>query len=130
MEDINKKAQDDEVNKAEEEIGEEPRKFISCPKIKKSKTMETQIIPKRLEIGMRVNAVCMGKNVGKYVVFKFGYDSRKIRPVAKLRLLGGEPDKVAIITERAVNEDGSVKLLKRCEGHEIQCTEYFVENEK
>ena len=29
-----------------------------------------------------------------------------------------------------VNEDGSVKLLKRCEGHEIQCTEYFVENEK
>lgn len=92
--------------------------------------MKTQMIPKRLEIGMRVNAVCMGKNVGKYIVFKFGYDRRKIRPVAKLRLLGGEPDKVAIITERAVNEDGSVKLLKRCEGHEIQCTEYFVENEK
>ena len=92
--------------------------------------MKTQMIPKRLEIGMRVNAVCMGKNVGKYVVFKFGYDRRKIRPVAKLRLLGGEPDKVATNTERAVNEDGSVKLLKHCEGHEIQCTEYFVENEK
>ena len=110
MEDINKKAQDDELNKAEEEIGERPRKFIPVPKVKKEKNNETQMIPKRLEIGMRVNAVCMGKNVGKYVVFKFGYDSRKIRPVAKLRLLGGEPDKVAIITERAVNEDGSVKL--------------------
>ena len=35
MEDINKKAQDDELNKAEEEIGEKPRKFISVPKIKK-----------------------------------------------------------------------------------------------
>lgn len=35
MEDINKKAQDDELNKAEEEIGERPRKFISVPKIKK-----------------------------------------------------------------------------------------------
>ena len=40
MEDINKKAQDDELNKAEEEIGERPRKFIPVPKVKKEKNNE------------------------------------------------------------------------------------------
>lgn len=40
MEDINKKAQDDELNKAEEEIGERPRKLIPVPKVKKSKNNE------------------------------------------------------------------------------------------
>ena len=89
--------------------------------------METQMKLKRLEIGMRVNAVCMGKNVGKYVVVKFGYNS-KLVPVAKLKVLGGNGD-IAIITERAINDDGSVKLLCRKMGNEIQCTEYFVDYE-
>ena len=40
MEDINKKAQDDELNKAEEEISERPRKFIPVPKIKKEQNNE------------------------------------------------------------------------------------------
>ena len=40
MEDINKKAQDDELNKAEEEIGAKPRKFIPLTKIKKEKNNE------------------------------------------------------------------------------------------
>lgn len=37
MEDIQNKAQDDELNKAEEEIQETPRKFIKVPKVKKDK---------------------------------------------------------------------------------------------
>ena len=34
MEDINRKAQDDELNKAEEEIGQSPRKYVPVPKRK------------------------------------------------------------------------------------------------
>lgn len=34
MEDINKKANEDELNKAHEEIGKTPRKFIPVPKSK------------------------------------------------------------------------------------------------
>lgn len=34
MEDINKKANEDELNKAHEEIGKTPRKFIPVPKTK------------------------------------------------------------------------------------------------
>ena len=34
MEDINKKANEDELNKAHEEIGKTPRKFITVPKSK------------------------------------------------------------------------------------------------
>lgn len=37
MEDINKKANEDELNKAHEEIGKTPRKFIPVPKTKKDK---------------------------------------------------------------------------------------------
>ena len=40
MEDINKKAQDDELNKAEEEIGERPTKFIPVPNVKKEQNNE------------------------------------------------------------------------------------------
>lgn len=34
MEDINKKAQDDELNKAKEEIGQAPRKYVPVHKHK------------------------------------------------------------------------------------------------
>lgn len=37
MEDIKKKAQDDELNKSKEEFGKTPRKFIPVPKVKKDK---------------------------------------------------------------------------------------------
>ena len=37
MEDINNKAFDDELNKAEEEISESPRKKIPVPKVNKDK---------------------------------------------------------------------------------------------
>jgi hypothetical protein len=36
MENIKKKAHDDELNKSEEDIGQIPRKFIPVPKIKKT----------------------------------------------------------------------------------------------
>jgi hypothetical protein len=35
MEDIGKKAHDDEFNKGKEDIGKEPRKFIPVPKVDK-----------------------------------------------------------------------------------------------
>ena len=35
MEDIQKKAFDDELNKSNEEIGQAPKKFVSVPKRKK-----------------------------------------------------------------------------------------------
>lgn len=35
MEDINKKALDDELNKGNEEIGNAPRKYVPVPKTKK-----------------------------------------------------------------------------------------------
>ena len=35
MEDINKKAKDDELNKAHEELSETPRRFISVPRKEK-----------------------------------------------------------------------------------------------
>ena len=41
MEDINKKAQDDELNKAEEEIGHTPRKYVTVPKCKSNSEDET-----------------------------------------------------------------------------------------
>lgn len=37
MEDINEKAQQDELNKAEQSIESSPKKFISVPKTKKKK---------------------------------------------------------------------------------------------
>lgn len=40
MEDINKKANEDELNKAHEEIGKTPRKFIPVPKSKNQTKME------------------------------------------------------------------------------------------
>lgn len=40
MEDINNKAFDDELNKAEEEISESPRKKIPVPKVNKDKKEE------------------------------------------------------------------------------------------
>lgn len=41
MEDINKKAQDDELNKAEEEIGHTPRKYVPVPKCKSNSEDKT-----------------------------------------------------------------------------------------
>lgn len=41
MEDINKKAQDDELNKAKEEIGQAPRKYVTVPKRKSNSKDET-----------------------------------------------------------------------------------------
>lgn len=41
MEDINKKAQDDELNKSEEEIGQAPRKYAPVPKRKSNSKNET-----------------------------------------------------------------------------------------
>lgn len=41
MEDINKKAQDDELNKAEEEIGHTPRKYVQVPKCKSNSEDKT-----------------------------------------------------------------------------------------
>ena len=41
MEDINKKAQDDELNKAEEEIGHNSRKYVPVPKCKSNSKDET-----------------------------------------------------------------------------------------
>ena len=40
MEDINKKANEDELNKAHEEIEKNPRKFIPVPKVKKEQNNE------------------------------------------------------------------------------------------
>lgn len=40
MEEINKKAMYDELNKAHEEIGRAPKKYIPVPKIKKNKKDE------------------------------------------------------------------------------------------
>lgn len=37
MEDIGKKAHDDEFNKGKEDIGKAPRKFIPVPKVKPEK---------------------------------------------------------------------------------------------
>ncbi len=42
MEDINKKANEDELNKAYEEIGKTPRKFIPVPKSKNQNEDEEQ----------------------------------------------------------------------------------------
>lgn len=46
MEDINKKANEDELNKAHEEIGKTPRKFIPVPKSKNQTKMETDHLDK------------------------------------------------------------------------------------
>ena len=43
MEDINKKANEDELNKAHEEIGKTPRKFIPVPKSKNQNSQKIDI---------------------------------------------------------------------------------------
>lgn len=42
MEDIQEKAHNDELNKAEQEIGKAPRKFIPVPKVKKGKSKKNE----------------------------------------------------------------------------------------
>lgn len=51
MEDINKKANEDELNKAHEEIGKTPRKFIPVPKTKKEKKYEEEPTPSKSRKG-------------------------------------------------------------------------------
>lgn len=48
MEDINNKAFDDELNKAEEEISESPRKKIPVPKVNKDKKKKSYIVSGRM----------------------------------------------------------------------------------
>lgn len=44
MEDIGKKAHDDEFNKGKEDIGKAPRKFIPVPKVDKKATKARNLI--------------------------------------------------------------------------------------
>ena len=77
--------------------------------------------PKRLEIGMRVVAICMGKSVGDYVVINVGEEDA--RQVAFLAVRGDDSKKVTVVAGRDIDErNNSVKVYR---GQKIQCTDYY-----
>lgn len=83
---------------------------------KQNKTMSR--FPKRLEEGMKVTAVCMGREVGNYVV-----DSVSFK-LAFLKVENSENSRIVTVA-RKVGENG-ILTVKRG-GLEIQATDYFVE---
>jgi len=82
MEDIGKKAHDDEFNKGKEDIGKAPRKFI----------------PAVLEVDMDIVAVSMGKLVAEYKVTEAGEDNATAE----------SPSGVELVVSKNVNSNGSV----------------------
>lgn len=74
--------------------------------------------PKTLEKGMRVKAICMGREIGRYVVT--GVSRQKA-----IMEVEHDPDERNLIAERQVGENGSVVVTDG--GLNIQSTEYFVE---
>ena len=82
--------------------------------------MENQMknFPKTLEKGMRVKAICMGREIGRYVVTGVSHQ-KAIMEVEH------DPDERNLIAERQVGENGSVVVTDG--GLNIQSTEYFVE---
>lgn len=80
-------------------------------------------LPLRLEVGMRVKAVCMTKLVGDYVVLRIGPKDEYL--AAWLGVFGDEPreDAEEVIVESMINPvTGRVRVLK---GQKIQATDYY-----
>ena len=82
--------------------------------------MESQMkknFPKILNMGMRVTAVCMGREVGSYIVT--GVSKNLV-----IMEVEHDPDERNVIAERAVGENGLVTVTEG--GLNIQGTDYFV----
>lgn len=83
---------------------------------KTTKTTE-KTFPKTLEVGMKVTAVCMGREVGNYVV-------TEVTPhMVTLKVENGQDDRT-ILADRKVGENGLVTV--NVGGVRIQATDYFV----
>lgn len=77
----------------------------------------TKKFPATLERGMKVTAVCMGREVGNYVV-------TEVTPhMATLKVENGQ-DSRTILADRKVGENGMVTI--NVGGVKIQATDYFV----
>jgi hypothetical protein len=71
-----------------------------------------------LEVGMKVTAVCMGREVGNYVVNKVTQHN-----IVTLKVENGQDDRT-ILADREVGENGLVTV--KVGGVKIQATDYFV----
>ena len=84
--------------------------------MEKNQTTE-RIFPQTLEIGMKVTAVCMGREVGNYVV------TEATPHMVTLKVENGQDDRI-ILADRKVGENGLVTV--NVGGLKIQATDYFV----
>lgn len=84
-----------------------------------------KMIPRNLNVGMRVKALCMGKIVGDYIVSSVGSYNR--RPAAFLMIRGDESSEAVVVTERRI--DAKTHAVKVLHGQKIQCTDYYFQDE-
>ena len=73
--------------------------------------------PTTLERGMKVTAVCMGREIGNYVV-------TEVNPTFATLEVEHDPDSRSIFADRAVGPNGLVAI--KTGGVNIQATDYFV----
>ena len=78
---------------------------------------KTNWFPKELDLGMKVTAVCMGREVGNYIVTTV-FHNKVIMEVEE------DPDSRNVIAERAVGDNGRVNIIGGA--LPIQATDYFV----
>lgn len=87
--------------------------------MEKNQMTKKAIFPQTLEIGMKVTAVCMGREVGNYVV-------TEVTPhMVTLKVENGQDDRI-IFADRKVGENGLVTV--NVGGVKIQATDYFVQS--
>ena len=86
--------------------------------MEKNQTTTEMTFPQTLDTGMKVTAVCMGREVGNYVVTHVGKRNAIMEVEA-------DPDGSRLIyVKRAAGENGLVTVFKN--GLNIQATDYFV----
>lgn len=78
---------------------------------------KTTTFPKNLEMGMKVTAVCMGREVGNYIV-------TSVESTTATLEVEHDPDSRSIIANKEVGENGLVTIIDG--GVPIQATDYFV----
>lgn len=86
--------------------------------MEKNQTTTQATFPPMLEVGMKVTAVCMGREIGNYVVTHAGKRNAIMEVEA-------DPDGSRLIyVKRSVGVNGLVTVFKN--GVNIQATDYFV----
>lgn len=85
--------------------------------MEKNQTTTEMTFPPMLEKGMKITAVCMGREVGNYIVTDVNLETAILE-------VESDPDSRSISAIRRVGKNGLVTVINN--GLKIQATDYFV----